>query len=97
MALGTYTTFIQWKGTDLCMDFNCPKCGAHSHFDGDFAYAIECGNCNAQFRMPSEIGPLLVEIKPGEEDCVLRSIDADDALEGEFSEVPPTPLLPPKF
>ena len=33
-------TFIQWKGTDLCMDFYCPECGDHSHFDGEFAYSI---------------------------------------------------------
>lgn len=29
--------FIQWKGTDVCMDFHC-ECGVHMHFDGDFAF-----------------------------------------------------------
>lgn len=27
--------FIQWKGTDVCMDFHC-ECGAHCHFDGSY-------------------------------------------------------------
>lgn len=29
--------FIQWKGTDVCMDFHC-ECGAHCHFNSDFAF-----------------------------------------------------------
>ena len=32
-------TFIQWKGTDVCMDFHC-KCGAHLHIDGMFVYKV---------------------------------------------------------
>lgn len=50
-----FTTFIQWKGTDLCMDFNCPECGAHSHFDGFFGYVIECRKCKALFEMPTDV------------------------------------------
>src|SRR6266446_614433 len=26
---GDWTTFIQWKGTDVCMDWYCPLCGNH--------------------------------------------------------------------
>lgn len=51
----TFTTFIQWKGTDLCMDFNCPACGEHSHFDGYFAYHVECGQCGARWEMPTDV------------------------------------------
>lgn len=36
--------WIQWKGTDVCIDIHCP-CGEHSHYDGDFAYAIQCPHC----------------------------------------------------
>lgn len=36
--------FIQWKGTDACLDIRCP-CGAASHYDGDFAYAVRCPQC----------------------------------------------------
>lgn len=33
--------FIQWKGTDVCMDFRCP-CGHWGHIHGDFAYFYRC-------------------------------------------------------
>lgn len=39
--------FIQWKGTDVCMDLHCPKCQHHNHYDGMFAYAVECANCKS--------------------------------------------------
>jgi hypothetical protein len=55
-------TFIQWKGTDLCMDFWCPSCGEHSHFDGLFAYVIQCPHCDAYFKMPQDVP---VEELPG--------------------------------
>jgi len=48
--------FIQWKGTDVCMDFHC-ECGAHCHFDGYFAYALKCPHCNAVWEMPHEVFP----------------------------------------
>lgn len=51
----TWTTNIQWKGTDLCMDFICPKCDYQSHFDGMFAYAVECPECKTRWRMPSDV------------------------------------------
>ena len=50
-----WTTNIQWKGTDLCMDFWCPACGEYSHFDGFFAYAIKCSSCNAIYEMPTDV------------------------------------------
>ncbi len=48
--------FIQWKGTDVCMDFWC-DCGAHCHFDGDFAYAVKCPHCKTIWQMPSNVFP----------------------------------------
>jgi len=36
--------WIQWKGTDVCMDFHC-VCGEHTHLDCDFTYLIQCGAC----------------------------------------------------
>jgi hypothetical protein len=47
-------TFVQWKGTDLCMDFYC-DCGHHSHVDGDFIYAVQCPVCDAIYEMPTDI------------------------------------------
>jgi hypothetical protein len=36
--------WIQWKGTNVCMDVHC-KCGAHGHIDAEFAYFIKCAHC----------------------------------------------------
>ena len=36
--------WIQWKGTNVCIDIYC-SCGGSSHFDGDFMYYIECPHC----------------------------------------------------
>ena len=48
--------FIQWKGTDVCMDFHC-ECGAHCHFDGYFAYTVKCPHCETIWEMPTFIVP----------------------------------------
>ena len=45
------SAFQQWKGTDVCMDFYC-ECGAHCHFDGYFAYAVQCPHCERKWEMP---------------------------------------------
>lgn len=39
------STFIQWKGTDVCMDWFCEE-GHQNHIDADFAYEIECETCH---------------------------------------------------
>lgn len=36
--------WIQWKGTDVCMDIHC-KCGFHGHVDAEFAYFVKCLEC----------------------------------------------------
>lgn len=38
------STFIQWKGTEVCMDVVC-LCGEGFHLDVDFAYAARCPYC----------------------------------------------------
>ena len=48
--------FVQWKGTDVCMDFYC-DCGAHCHFDGYFADAVKCPHCTAEWEMPWNLYP----------------------------------------
>lgn len=40
--------WIQWKGTDVCMDIHC-KCGHHGHFDGDFLYYYSCPECGTKY------------------------------------------------
>ncbi len=48
--------FIQWKGTDVCMDFYC-ECGEHCHFDGYFAYTVKCPKCEQVWEMPFNLFP----------------------------------------
>lgn len=42
--------FIQWKGTDVCMDCRC-LCGETFHIDGYFAYAVRCEHCAREYEM----------------------------------------------
>lgn len=57
---GTTNVFLQWKGTDVCLDFYC-ACGGEGHFDGYFAGALRCPGCGAVYAMPALIYPAKVE------------------------------------
>lgn len=48
--------YVQWKGTDLCMDFYC-ECGAHCHYDGYSAYTVKCPHCGTIWEMPCFVIP----------------------------------------
>lgn len=60
--------FIQWKGTNVCLDFHCYKCDTFSHFDGDFAYYLRCPTCGQHYGMPSVVSLIAVD-KP-ETSCI---------------------------
>lgn len=54
--------FIQWKGTDVCLDFHCvcdyeSNTGDFGHFDGYFAYRIKCDKCGRVWEMPWHVFP----------------------------------------
>jgi hypothetical protein len=51
---GQAAGWIQWKGTDVCMDVHC-KCGAHLHIDGYFAYTVKCAHCGTAYMMNGHI------------------------------------------
>lgn len=57
--------WIQWKGTDLCMDFHC-ACGEHTHIDCNFVYAVKCGACGKVYRLNAHVEAIEVE---DEESC----------------------------
>lgn len=40
--------WIQWKGTDVCMDVHC-VCGYMSHIDADFLYIVKCPDCGREY------------------------------------------------
>jgi hypothetical protein len=48
--------FVQWKGTDACLDFWC-ACGADLHFDGYFAMDFTCGQCGQTWELPHKLEP----------------------------------------
>lgn len=54
--------WIQWKGTDVCIDLHC-ACGHHGHFDGEFFYYYECPACHAKYAVGRNIAliPLTAE------------------------------------
>jgi hypothetical protein len=79
--------FLQWKGTDACLDFRCP-CGARGHFDGDFAYYLRCPICERTWELQYNLRARLIEDSSHvsvhdvdvEEGAVFREVDL-----GEFT------------
>lgn len=51
MAAKTPEVFVQFKNTDICIDFWC-KCGAEGHYDGYFASNVQCPSCGETFSLP---------------------------------------------
>lgn len=68
---GEPSAWIQWKGTDVCMDLHC-ACGKSSHFDGDFAYAIECAFCHRIYSCNGHIELIELRNKP---ECCLEAVE----------------------
>jgi len=60
--------WIQWKGTDVCMDIHC-KCGQHSHIDAEFAYHVKCPACGTVYLCNGHIE--LIEMQEQPERCVI--------------------------
>ena len=56
--------FIQWKGTDVCIDLNC-ECGHYAHYDGYFLYWYKCSKCGRIYEMPSTLE--CKEVKPSDD------------------------------
>lgn len=83
-AISRPHVFLQWKGTDACFDLHC-KCGAHLHFDGYFAYYVQCPHCNTIWRMPFILYPVEV---PDTDEATPRVMPEPD----EDMESPSPPL-----
>jgi len=46
--------FIQWKGTEVCLDFTC-LCGFKGHIDDCFVYYVECPQCESVYQMGTQV------------------------------------------
>jgi hypothetical protein len=55
--------WIQWKGTDVCMDLNC-ECGELTHIDSDFTYHIKCGSCGKVYECDGHINLIPMDFEP---------------------------------
>ena len=55
--------WIQWKGTEVCMDVHC-KCGRLSHIDAEFAYHVKCPGCGAVYFCNGHIELIELEVAP---------------------------------
>ncbi len=60
------TGFIQWKGTDVCVDLIC-KCGNKEHYDGYFLYNWKCSECNQIY----SLDPIVRMVPISEDDAKL--------------------------
>lgn len=56
--------WIQWKGTNVCIDIHC-FCGKLSHVDGDFLYFFEC-ECGKRYGLSGYVQ--MTEIPPEYDD-----------------------------
>lgn len=68
----TPSTSIQWKGTDVCMDWHC-TCGYHNHIDTDFLYFVKCYSCKLVFEVGTRVAMRLTTDK----DSVERAKESD--------------------
>lgn len=55
--------WIQWKGTDVCMDIHC-KCGKSSHIDETFVYNVKCPYCGRVYFCNGHIELTEIHYKP---------------------------------
>ena len=65
--------WIQWKGTEVCMDVHC-KCGALAHVDASFAYHVRCEACDTVYFCNSHI-ELIELLLPPESMVVMAAVD----------------------
>jgi hypothetical protein len=55
--------WVQWKGTEVCMDVHC-QCGSHTHIDGLSVYHIKCKACGRVFECDGNIALHELDFEP---------------------------------
>lgn len=86
--------FLQWKGTDACMDFWCP-CGAALHYDGYFGDQLTCGRCGQSWQLPHALTAVAADRDPSVLKLVYDTAVVACEAGAEFRvEWPQSPLPP---
>jgi hypothetical protein len=79
--------FLQWKGTDACLDLYC-ACGQDLHFDGYFAHELTCGHCGQTWELPHKLA--VTPVEPSRQLTLI--FDETDVIgDGEFDITWPRP------
>ncbi len=78
---GKPNAWIQWKGTEVCMDVYC-ICGEQFHIDADFAYSVKCLKCGRSYACNGHIE--LIELEEEPENVVTDIDQASEILIDEF-------------
>lgn len=55
--------WIQWKGTNVCMDVHC-ECGELTHIDCDFVYFVKCCKCNKKYFVNGHVQLIEISEEP---------------------------------
>lgn len=72
--------WIQWKGTEVCMDVHC-RCGHHGHVDAEFAYFYKCPKCHITFCVGQTVR--LYPIAAGCEDIATPGCTVTSSIDDE--------------
>lgn len=75
-------TFIQWKGTEVCMDFTC-ECGNSFHIDDEFAYCVKCLACGKVWKLGTQVST--EELKDIKDEFYINALTGDQ--EGETDDM----------
>ena len=74
--------WIQWKGTDVCMDVRC-RCGAHGHVDASFAYFYKCLACGDTFAVGQTVRLYALDEEYAKRHQGVQPVVADDIVDAE--------------
>jgi hypothetical protein len=66
--------WVQWKGTNVCMDVHC-VCGELTHVDADFLYHVRCCVCGRAYWVNGHVE--LVPLTPEE----TEQVEADRGIQ----------------
>ena len=73
--------WIQWKGTEVCMDLRC-SCGELGHVDGPFGYWVKCASCGQVYEVGGHVYLFPVDKADNEDCCLIEEGSHNDAEEG---------------